>query len=197
MCCELLSDNGTNFQGASAEPQRLFKAASSFHDEVFEAVATQEVIWKFIPPRAPHFGGLWEAAVQAFKRHLRRVLRDATLTYEKFSMLAAQVEACLNSRFLSPLSSDPMDIAALTPGHFLVGAALTTFPERLEPQKSGSCVSRYHLVTDMRNHFWKRWQATCFASSNNDPNSWTKMTQYERATACLSPTSSSHPPSGP
>ena len=52
-----------------------------------------------------------------------------------------------------------MDVAALTPGHLLMGAALTAFSEPFEPQQSGSCVSRYHLVTDMRNHFWKRWQS--------------------------------------
>ena len=158
LCSELLSDNGTNFQGASAELQRLFNAASPFHGEVIEGVAAQGVTWRFIPPRAPHFGGLWEAAVKAFKRHLRRVLGDATLTYEEFSTLAAQVEACLNSRPLSPLSCDPMDVAALTPGHFRVGTAMTAFSEPFEPQQNGSCVSRYHLVTDMRNHFWKRWQ---------------------------------------
>lgn len=158
LCCELLSDNGTNFQGASAELRRLFNADSGFHREVFETVAAQGVSWRFIPPRAPHFGGLWEAAVKSFKRHLRRVLGDSTLTIEEFSTLAAQVEACLNSRPLCPMSNDPEDLAALTPGHFLVGTALTTFAEPCETTPLHSYVTRDHLVTNMRNHFWKRWQ---------------------------------------
>lgn len=157
LCRELHSDNGTNFQGASAELRRLFNAASPFFQEAFESINHLGVSWKFIPPRAPHFGGLWESVVKAFKHHLRRVLGDAKLTVGEFQSLSAQIEACLNSRPLCPLSNDPRDLAALTPGHFLIGTALTAFPEPYEPLPSVSALSRYHMVNNMLNHFWKRW----------------------------------------
>jgi len=125
----LYSDCGTNFTGAAAELRRLFTASSRESRLIGGALADQGIQWKFNPPAAPHFGGLWEAAVKSVKHHLRRVLGDSTLTYEEMATLLAEIEACLNSRPMSPLSDDPEDLAALTPGHFLVGTALTAMPE--------------------------------------------------------------------
>ncbi|GBO22475.1 hypothetical protein AVEN_3856-1 [Araneus ventricosus] len=39
------------------------------------------------------------------------------------------IEACLNSRPLCPISEDPSEHSVLTPGHFIIGTALTTRPE--------------------------------------------------------------------
>ena len=84
---------------------------------------------------------------------------EAKLTHEEFSTLAAQVEACLNSRQLSPLSSDPEDVSALTPGHFLIGSSLTALPELYDPSDLNvSGLPRYKLTSQMRNQFWGRWQ---------------------------------------
>lgn len=63
-------------------------------------------------------GGLWEVNVKAVKFHLRRILGNALLNYEEMYTLLAQIEACLNSRPLTPLASDPNDLVALTPGIF-------------------------------------------------------------------------------
>lgn len=43
--------------------------------------------------------------------------------------LLVQVEAILNSRPIIPVFSDPNELTYLTPGHFLVGDALTVIPE--------------------------------------------------------------------
>lgn len=82
----------------------------------------------FNPARAIYFGGLWEAGVNSVKTHLHRILKDQRLTYEEFSTIIIQIEACLNSRPLCPLSNEPEDYEALTPSHFLIWQALMTTP---------------------------------------------------------------------
>ena len=59
LCRFLYSDNGTNLQGADAELRRLFFQTSSLCQEVTVSIAADGIKWSFIPPRAPHFGGLW------------------------------------------------------------------------------------------------------------------------------------------
>ncbi|XP_063989926.1 uncharacterized protein LOC135169119 [Diachasmimorpha longicaudata] len=76
--------------------------------------------WSFSPPRAPHFGGKWEAAVKSTKFHLKRVLGSSTFTYEELNSILIQIEACLNSRPITPMMDDAEDLQALTPGHFLI-----------------------------------------------------------------------------
>lgn len=57
LCRVINSDNGTNFTGA--ELDRLFSAASNFSQEFGREITKDNMEWIFIPPRAPHFGGVW------------------------------------------------------------------------------------------------------------------------------------------
>lgn len=97
LCQEVLSNCGTNFIGACRELRQLFSAASADGRRIAQAVASDGIRWKFNPPAAPHFGGLWETAVKFIKHHLRRVIGETTLTFEEMATLLTQVEACLNS----------------------------------------------------------------------------------------------------
>ncbi|XP_030760561.1 uncharacterized protein LOC115885714 [Sitophilus oryzae] len=108
-CNQIFSDRGTNFVGAKSE---ILKCTE-------DACVEENLTWTFNPPSSPHFGGLWEAGVKSFKTHLFRVIGDQRLTYEDLYTVLVQIEALLNSRPLCPLSSDPNDLSALTPGHFL------------------------------------------------------------------------------
>lgn len=170
----LYSDNGTNFVGADRQLRELFSEASAESGKIARYITDNHTTWKFNPPAAPHFGGLWEAAVRSVKHHLRRVVGDTTLTFEEISTLLAQVEACLNTRPIQSLRDDPSDLVALTPGHFLLGSPIYTIPEpslldaRLTPRE------RWKLVTQMFQTFWKRWSTEYLHELQTRPK-WQKL----------------------
>ena len=124
---------------------------------VNQYLLSQRVQWQCISEGAPHFGGVWEAAVKAAKYHLRRVMGTQRLTYEEFATVTCQIESCLNSRPLTSITSHAIDgISALTPGHFLIGRPLKAYPETTILQEL-SLLNRWTMCQAMVHHFWKRW----------------------------------------
>lgn len=99
--------------------------------------------------------------MKSTKYHLLRVLGDTVLTFEELTTILVQIEAILNSRPLCPLSDDADDYTALTPGHFLIGEALSTVPEPDLASLSTSRLSRWQQLRSKVDLFWKRWQSEC------------------------------------
>lgn len=152
---DIFSDNGTNFKGASKHLRILQTISKS--QEVQHFCLTKAITWHFIPPYSPNFGGLWEASIKLAKRHILKSCTSALLNFEEMSTLLCQIEACLNSRPLTPISSDSTDLQALTPGHFIIGAPLLEIPEPSSPPKQLLLSSRWQLIQNVRRHFWTRW----------------------------------------
>jgi len=111
---------------------------------VQDFLATEGCEWKFIPPHGPHFGGLWEAAVESMKYHLRITLGSQVATYEELCTFLSEIEACLNSRPVYALSDDPFNPTYLSTGHFLIGEPLTQLPAA--------------YFTDVKSNKHSRWQ---------------------------------------
>lgn len=160
-CNHIYSDCGTNFVGARNTLQKLINStlfSKESQAKLHHHTTSQEITFHFNPPAAPHQGGLWESAVKGVKHHLRRVMGETILTLMEFITLTHQIEAMLNSRPLTPLSSDPTDLSALTPGHFLIGAPLTSVPEPDHQEVPLNRLKRWQQVQALQQRLWKRWQ---------------------------------------
>lgn len=174
----IYSDNGTYFVGAKRKLDEYQKLIYSklFNDLIKEFTAEQGIQWHFMPPSAPHFGGLYEAAVKSVKHHLIRATKNTHLTFEEMSTLLVQIEAVLNSRPLCPLSNDDVDnYDALTPGHFLIFGPLTTPPESSIEGIPEGRLNRWQLITQRVAILWKRF-------SNEYINTLQQRTKWKKNT---------------
>ena len=170
----LWSDNGTNFVGAHRELREMydFLMQQRAKGTISEFCSARNIEWRFIPEKAPNFGGLWEAAVKSAKTHLKRIMGTVKFTYEEFATVLAQVEACLNSRPLVPTNSPDEDgIDVLTPGHFLIGKPLCALPDPSYSFNSTSLLRRWHLCQNVIRHFWQRWSGE-YLTALNKFNKW-------------------------
>ncbi|XP_058817812.1 uncharacterized protein LOC131681118 [Topomyia yanbarensis] len=179
MVNNLHSDNGTTFIGANHELaalRQLFEE-QAHQTKLNDFCISKGIQWHFIPPRSPHFGGIWEAGVKSVKYHLKRVVGETKLTYEEMTTFLAQTEAILNSRPLVQISDDPNDLEVLTPSHFLIGRSALSIPEpSYEKEKIGR-LSRWQHIQLMREHFWKRWSTEYLHHLQSRPKWHTGTTQ--------------------
>ena len=162
---DIYSDNGTNFVRASAELQRLQEVleANESKEQICHWAAIKGVSWHFSPGRAPHFGGLWEAAVRAMKITIRKVIGEKKLRHDELITLLYEASAVLNSRPLALLDTLATDgIAPLTPGHFLIGGPPVALPSKPDVDFKSTYGKHWKLVEYMTIDLWKRWKTEYF-----------------------------------
>ncbi|GFW44991.1 integrase catalytic domain-containing protein [Trichonephila clavipes] len=124
-----MSDNATNFKGTASELNRFIKLICNKNETLANYFASEAIQWKFILPRSPNFGVMWEAGVKSFKHHLYRTLVNSKITFEEFETIIIQIEGILNSRPLVPLSDNINEYEVLTPGLFIIGRPINAIPE--------------------------------------------------------------------
>ncbi|XP_058840761.1 uncharacterized protein LOC131696228 [Topomyia yanbarensis] len=143
-----------------------------------QSAAVQSVLlqrgvqFQFIPPRAAHFGGLWEAAVKAFKHHFYRIMGQTIYVFDDFRTAVAQIESILNSRPLVPMSNHPEDLNALTPGHFLVGESQFSLPEPDHSSTPTNRLKHFQVMQKSVQDLWKRWSRDYIGLLHNRPSRW-------------------------
>ena len=174
-CQHIHFDNGTNFVGARNELNGLYELLRNrtLQQTVNDFLLQNRIQWHMIPPHAPNFGGLWEGVSKSAKKHLTRVVGETRMTSEELYTVFTQVESCLSSRPLSPLSSDLTDLNPLTPGHFRSGDSLFAVPQpdlRDVPQNR---LSRYDHLQRMLQNFWYRWHSE-YLSQLQQWHKWTR-----------------------
>ncbi|GFX31988.1 integrase catalytic domain-containing protein [Trichonephila clavipes] len=130
-CSKIYTDNATNFVGANSILKKFHKLINFPDENLAKYFVSENIDWKFIPPKSPHFGGLWQR----------------------------QVEGILNSRPLTPLSSDADNFDVLTSGHFLIGKPITSIPEPNLIDVNENRLSRWEKITKVVQRTWKKWNS--------------------------------------
>lgn len=150
-------DNAKTFKGAANTLKELYNLQSSekHRDSVYSFCNKRYISFKFIPSYSPHHGGIWEAGCKGLKHHLKRVIGNLCLTFEELYTVIVQIEGVLNSRPL--LTLDPNEGKYLTPGHFLIGAALTSYPDVNLTETPVHRLKFWNIVTKLKQDYWKSW----------------------------------------
>ncbi|XP_053389692.1 uncharacterized protein LOC128552674 [Mercenaria mercenaria] len=124
--------------------------------------------WKFIPTRAPWFGGWWERMVWLVKSSLKKVLGRAFVTFEALQTALTEVEAILNDRPLTYVTSENTDPEPITPSHLLTGRRITAIPDATDPS---TIISNQQIITkrirvqrELINRWWARWKSDYLTS---------------------------------
>ena len=136
-----------------------------------------EIDWKFNPPAAPHFGGIWERLLQIFKLSLYKVVGSRTLTDEILSTISCEIEASMNCRPLTNVPYDINDPLPLTPNHFLLGLSSVNLSPCVFIGKEKNLSKGWRSSQQIATRFWNRFlreylptqevQCKCHKTSKN------------------------------
>jgi len=171
----IVSDNGTNFVGAHRELREVVETWNNKQTE--EWLKSRNITWKFNPPSASHYGGIWEREIRSVRKVLSALMKEkpTKLTDENLQTFLCEVEFILNNRPITPISSDPNDIEALTPNHILLlrpGDFLT--PDAYSSESTYS--KKWKQVQHLSSVFWYRWKKE-YVSLLQSRQKWHKSTR--------------------
>ena len=92
------------------------------------------------------------------KKNLRRIMGSLLFTFEELATISCQVEACLNSRPLTPMTSHNQDgLATLTANHFLTLSSPHSYPVDPRLPEEPRLLKRWNQCQSVIQHFWRRW----------------------------------------
>ena len=163
---KIISDNASTYLAAAEELQGMFNS-----DTLKEALESQKVTWQFIPKRAPWYGEFWEQLVGLTKQTLKKTLGRTFITLKQLETVVTEIEAILNDRPLTYISSDVTDPVPLTPSHLLYGRRVRPIPCPLDNPADLDDADFAVGETMIRNRqqkliqqFWLRWKGEYLTS---------------------------------
>ena len=158
----MISDNASTYLAAANELNDLFRSPS-----LSNALSKKGVTWRFIPKRAPWYGGFWERLIGLTKSSLKKVLGRTFAKLSTIQTIIVEIEGILNDRPLTYISSDVKDPKPLTPAHLLYGRRIISLPyhsveedELDDPdfEAESAVMKRAKIQALMLKHFWTRWR---------------------------------------
>ena len=153
----IVSDNAQNFKTSKNILKEIFDS-----EKVRSYLLQKKTDWDFIQAKSPWWGGFYERLIQVVKRVLRKLLRNARLSYEELLTVLTESECTINSRPLTHMTCDEFDGVPLTPSHLLYGRRIQSLPDA-QPKIDKDFNSREFITRRMRyvavllGHFWKRF----------------------------------------
>ena len=124
---KMISDNTSTYLSAAKELRKIFES-----DTLKEALESQNISWTFIPKWAPWYGGFWERIIGLTKQAVKKTLGRAFVTQSQLETIVVEIEAMLNNRPLTYVSSDLSDPEPLRPSDVLYGRRIQSIPYHLE-----------------------------------------------------------------
>ena len=156
----LVSDNQTSFKKAD-KALRDFTLLVEHNKDLIEAQVNssteyEPLIWEFITPRAPHFGGAWEIMVKAMKRALTALGQSQPLDDDTFVTFLCRAMDLINQRpLLKHFSQETPHI--LTPNDFIMGRIDTSiYPFKVTPEET-RLGARWRQLEEITTQLWQRF----------------------------------------
>ena len=152
----VISDNGKTFKSAAKLIRQVFEDST-----VKAHLSNHQVQWTFNLERAPWWGGFFERMIKSAKRCLKKAIGRSCLTFDELMTLVTEIEAVLNSRPLTFVSTEDIE-EPLTPSHLVCGYRVLSLPDvsfNEGDEDYGVTVSDLtHRAKKTLDKFWKRWK---------------------------------------
>ena len=158
----MISDNASTYQSAADELTKFLNSS-----QLTSELSNRGIEWKFIPKRAPWYGGFWERLIGLTKLSLKKVLGKTNITLDELQTITTEIEAVLNDRPLTYVSSELDDEEPLTPSHLLYGRRITNLPHPLQGDlcddptynsETSQIEDQAKRRDKLKQHFWNRWR---------------------------------------
>jgi len=107
----MILDNASIYLAPASEIEQLM-------DVVQDVLRNRGTTWKFIPKRAPWYGGYWERLIGLTKMTLKKVLGRTFISLTGLQTIVTEIEAVFNDQPITYISSDVSDPK---PAHLLHG----------------------------------------------------------------------------
>jgi len=151
----MISDNASTYLAAAEDSQRLFESES-----LKWTLEAQKVTWDFIPT---WYGGFWERMIGLTKQAIKKTLGRAFVTLKQLETITVEIEAMLNDRLLTYVSSD---LSHWPPPIFYVRRLWSVpYPfnnpeEQDDPNYlcADNVRKRVNRQTDLIEKFWIQWR---------------------------------------
>ena len=172
-CKRLRSDKGTNFVGAFNQQAQLPL------EKLEEEFAKFDVEWVFNPPKASHFGGVFERKIGSIKRIIDACLLQIgprAMTRDELTTFLQEASSIVNHTPLSHISADPNDPVPISPATLLLQRESNCQPsigEFSEKDLFSYASRRWRRIQYLSDVFWKKWQSD-YIQSLTSRSKWTK-----------------------